>query len=44
VFFLGEGLGTDWPGGDVALLYVAVTLLAVSQAAVAALAREPVTA
>jgi uncharacterized membrane protein len=44
VFFLGEGLGTDWPGGDVALLYVAVTLLAVSQAAVATLAREPVTA
>jgi uncharacterized membrane protein len=44
VFFLGEGLGTDWPGGDVALLYVAATLLAVSQAAVATLAREPVTA
>jgi uncharacterized membrane protein len=44
VFFLGEGLGTDWPGGDVALLYVAVTLLVVSQAAVATLAREPVTA
>ena len=44
VFFLGEGLGTDWPGGDVALLYVAATLLAVSQAAVAMLAREPVTA
>ena len=44
VFFLGEGLGNDWPGGDVALLYVAATLLAVSQAAVATLAREPVTA
>jgi uncharacterized membrane protein len=44
VFFLGEGLGTDWPGGDVALLYVAATLLAVSQAAIAALAHEPVTA
>jgi len=44
VFFLGEGLGTDWPGGDIALLYVAATLLAVSQAAIAALAREPVAA
>ena len=44
VFFLGEGLGTDWPGSDLALLYVAATLLAVSQAVVAALAREPVAA
>ena len=44
VFFLGEGLGTDWPGGDVALLYVAASLLAVSQAAIATLAREPVAA
>jgi uncharacterized membrane protein len=44
VFFLGEGLGADWPGGDVALLYVAATLLLVSQGQVAALAREPVPA
>ena len=44
VFFLGEGLGVDWPGDDIALLYVAATLLAVSQGAVATLAREPVTA
>ena len=44
VFFLGEGLGVDWPLGDVALLYVAATLLAVSQAQIAALAREPVAA
>jgi Ca2+/H+ antiporter, TMEM165/GDT1 family len=41
VFFLGEGLDVHWPGGDVALLYVAATLVAVSQAQVAALAREP---
>jgi Ca2+/H+ antiporter, TMEM165/GDT1 family len=44
VFFLGEGLDVHWPGGDVALLYVAATLVAVSQAQVAALAREPVAA
>jgi uncharacterized membrane protein len=39
VFFLGEGLGVHWPGADVALLYVAAALVAVSQAQVAALAR-----
>jgi uncharacterized membrane protein len=39
VFFLGEGLGVHWPGGDVALLYVLGALVAVSQAQVAALAR-----
>ena len=44
VFFLGEGLGVEWPLGDVALLYLAATLLAVSQAQIAALAREPVAA
>ena len=44
VFFLGEGLGVEWPLGDVALLYVAATLLAVSQAQIAALSREPVVA
>jgi uncharacterized membrane protein len=31
VFFLAEGLGVEWPGGDVALLYVAALLLLVSQ-------------
>jgi uncharacterized membrane protein len=40
VFFLAEGLGVEWPGGDVALLYVAATLVAASQLQVATLARE----
>jgi Ca2+/H+ antiporter, TMEM165/GDT1 family len=44
VFFLGEGLSVEWPGGDAALLYVAGTLLAASWAQVAVLAREPVAA
>ena len=44
VFFLGEGLSVEWPGGDAALLYVAGTLLAASWAQIAALSREPVAA
>ena len=44
VFFLGEGLSVEWPGGDAALLYVAGTLLAASWGQVAVLAREPVAA
>jgi Ca2+/H+ antiporter, TMEM165/GDT1 family len=40
VFFLAEGLGVEWPGGDVALLYLAAVLLAASQLQVATLARE----
>jgi Ca2+/H+ antiporter, TMEM165/GDT1 family len=39
VFFLGEGLGVDWPGGDVALLYVVVGMLAASQLHVRRLAQ-----
>jgi Ca2+/H+ antiporter, TMEM165/GDT1 family len=38
VFFLAEGLGVHWPGGDAALLYVAAALLAVSQLQVARVA------
>ena len=44
VFFLGEGLDVEWPLGDGALLYIAATLLVVSQGQIAALAREPVAA
>jgi Ca2+/H+ antiporter, TMEM165/GDT1 family len=38
VFFLAEGLGVSWPGGDLGLLYVAATLIAASQWQVARVA------
>jgi Ca2+/H+ antiporter, TMEM165/GDT1 family len=44
VFFLGEGLAVDWPLTDAALLYIAATLLVVSQVEIAALVREPAAA
>jgi uncharacterized membrane protein len=44
VFFLGEGLGIDWPGADAALLYVAAALVAASQLQVRAIARVEVPA
>jgi uncharacterized membrane protein len=31
VFFLAEGMDVAWPGGDLALVYVALALLLVSQ-------------
>ena len=39
VFILGEGMGVDWPLSDAALLYIAITLTAVSQIEIALLAR-----
>src|SRR4051794_1554129 len=44
VFFAAEGLGVDWPGGDAAILYLAATLGAVSQAQAHWLARVAVPA
>jgi uncharacterized membrane protein len=38
VFFLAEGVGVEWPGGDAALLYIGAALVAVSQLQVVSLA------
>jgi Ca2+/H+ antiporter, TMEM165/GDT1 family len=39
VFFLAEGLGVEWPGGDVAVLYLVAAFALVSQLQSHALAR-----
>lgn len=41
VFFAAEGLGVRWPGADLALLYIAVSLGATSQLQSHWLARDP---
>jgi uncharacterized membrane protein len=44
VFFAAEGLGVQWPGGDAAILYIAVILAAVSQLQAQWFARQAPTA
>src|SRR3954447_9937558 len=40
VFFAAEGLHVHWPGGDAAIIYIALTLAAVSQLEAHRLARQ----
>lgn len=44
VFFAGEGLRVDWPGGDLALGLIAVVLVGVTQVRIRGLRRLPVPA
>lgn len=41
IFFVGEGLGLGWPGGDAALAYLLVLVAGVALIAVRALRRRP---
>jgi uncharacterized membrane protein len=41
VFFAAEGLGAEWPGGDLGILYIAVVLGVVTQLQSHWLARHP---
>lgn len=44
VFFLAEGMGAEWPGGDAALLYLVAVLGTLSQVQSHRLARRPAAA
>ena len=44
VFFAGEGLRVDWPGGDLALPVIALVLVAVTQGQIRRLRASPVPA
>jgi uncharacterized membrane protein len=40
IYWTAEGLGMDWPGGDLAILALAVVLLVLGRAAVVWLRRR----